>query len=168
MLTPFRFVALEQFGRFGVEHVAQRVECAEVDAFHRAGNKTLRRRDGDSAATRLGERVGPFQATAFHEFGQAKSHVQHATNVCTEAGRCNTEYTFTTTLVHVPVSRYSAGMDASDEVAAIDAANEPVRLCVICHASYPVGIAGYCASCLYDFYPDDSTTTPTNREAHAA
>lgn len=62
---------------------------------------------------------------------------------------------------------YVVGMDANEAVAAIDAANEPTRLCVICRASHPVGIAGLCASCLYDFYPDDHTPTSTT-EAHAA
>lgn len=59
------------------------------------------------------------------------------------------------------------GEPASEEVAAIDAANEHRSLCLLCRASFPVGIAGLCASCLYDFYPNDDTQ-PTTSEAHAA
>jgi hypothetical protein len=54
------------------------------------------------------------------------------------------------------------------EVAAIDEANERTPLCVKCRASFPVGLAGLCASCLYDFYPDDDSSTSTTSEAHAA
>jgi hypothetical protein len=59
-------------------------------------------------------------------------------------------------------------MDADHEVAAIDEANERTPLCVKCRASFPVGLAGLCASCLYDFYPDDDSSTSTTSEAHAA
>jgi hypothetical protein len=62
---------------------------------------------------------------------------------------------------------YISAMDADSEVAAIDEANERSPLCVVCRASYPVGLAGYCASCLSDFSPDDETPTTTS-EAHAA
>lgn len=106
MLAPLRFVALEQFAWLGVKHVTQRVERAEVDALHRAGDKPLRGRDRDRTAAGLGERVGALNAASLHEFGQAKSHVQHASNVCTEAGRCNSLYMSSRTLERVPRSRY--------------------------------------------------------------
>lgn len=166
-LSPFRFVALEQLAWIGVEHVAQDVERSEVDALHRAGNEALRCGDRDRSTTRLRERISPFQAAAVHEFGQAKAHVQHATKVYTEAGRSNTGYLPTATLVRVLASRYNTRMAPDEEVAAIDAANEHTPLCILCRASFAHGITALCASCLYDSDDHDGPQSTTS-EAHAA
>lgn len=163
MLSLPRLVALEQLGRLGLEHVAQDVECAEVDSLHRAGNQPLRGRNRDGSTAGFRERIRGREAAPLHEFGQAKSHIQHATKVGTYPVSGNTGYA----LADCPEVDRLRAMTSDEEVAAVDAANEPTRFCVQCRASFPVGIAGLCASCLYDFYPDDDTQ-PTTSEAHAA
>lgn len=165
MLAPLRFVALEQLAGFHAEHVAQRLDeivAVRAEASFRALQAIGgRQRNPLFAVPR--NAVGR-DAFLGKELGDSDAHVH---NHYGNAGSGNKS-----TLTHITVDYWSGlalpcAMDANEEVAAIDAANEPVRLCVICHASYPVGIAGLCASCLYDFYPDDYTPTSTS-EAHAA
>lgn len=57
----------------------------------------------------------------------------------------------------------------AEAIAAIDAANCPEPLCLLCRASYALTPTSLCASCLYEEpAPSDDDTQPTTSEAHAA
>lgn len=165
-MTPRLPVSLEQFRGLGAEYVTERVEGRQVDPLWMAlrHHQPVRRRDGNRALARLGERVGrALESRALHQLGQSQSHSEHVTNVTTEAEMFTSGFT----VADISVSGYIQGMatEPVDPVQAIDDSNAPEALCVICRASYRAPGSVLCPSCAY-VDRDDSTEAPSTDRPH--
>src|SRR3954463_13645441 len=132
MLALPWFVAFEQLARFDAEHVAQRFD--QIVAVR--AKPTLRaleaigRRQGNPRLAVTRNAVGR-DAFLGQQFGDSDAHVHNHYG--------NADYGNKSTMMHSTIDYWSGlalscAMDANDEVAAIDEANERTPLCVTCRA----------------------------------
>lgn len=160
ILSPLQFVALEEIGRRDFQRIAENVQRAQVNTLGVAfgAHQSLSRREGHAALGGFLEPVRGADTTRRHQLGKSKSHVQHVTNVATEAVRSNSSYP----LVAMVACDHIRRMDTSaavlvplpldpPDITALDASHD--RLCVVCRASFREG--GFlCASCRFEFEPE--------------
>jgi hypothetical protein len=101
-LSPF-LVALPELAGLDFQHLAQNVQRAEIDAlgvavcFHESNSGG----DREGALARLHQRIGIPHPSLAHEVRQSKSHVEHTTNVPTDAVSRNSEI-----MLALPCTRY--------------------------------------------------------------
>lgn len=87
---PF-LVALPELAGLAAEDVAERVQCCKVDALRVAVrlHEPMRAGHGQSAPRETLQSVGGSESVGLHKVGQAKSHIQHSTNVTPLVARFN-------------------------------------------------------------------------------